>query len=67
MPSIRITKCRRAAAQRVLNFIDSVDLFLKMLLSVCALPEGEEFPDDHVIATVCCLPHFLFDHPNFTS
>ena len=37
---------------RVSNFLDSVDLFLEMLLSVRALPEGEEFADDRVIATV---------------
>ena len=38
---------------RVTNFLDSVDLFLDLLLSVRALPEGEEFADDRVIATVC--------------
>jgi dedicator of cytokinesis protein 3 len=38
--------------ERVSNFLDSVDLFLEMLLSVRALPEGEEFSDDRVIATV---------------
>jgi dedicator of cytokinesis protein 3 len=37
---------------RVTNFLDSVDLFLELLLSVRALPEGEEFADDRVIATV---------------
>jgi dedicator of cytokinesis protein 3 len=37
---------------RVSHFLDSVDLFLEMLLSVRALPEGEEFSDDRVIATV---------------
>lgn len=37
---------------RVANFLDSVDLFLELLLSVRALPEGEEFADDRVIATV---------------
>ena len=36
----------------VANFLDSVDLFLELLLSVKALPEGEEFSDDRVIATV---------------
>jgi dedicator of cytokinesis protein 3 len=40
---------------RVSNFLDSVDLFLELLLSVRALPEGEEFADDRVIATVCVL------------
>ncbi|KAI0305423.1 C2 domain in Dock180 and Zizimin proteins-domain-containing protein [Multifurca ochricompacta] len=38
--------------ERVSNFLDSVDLFLEMLLSVRALPEGEEFSDDRVIATL---------------
>ncbi|KAI0700925.1 cytoplasmic protein [Cytidiella melzeri] len=38
--------------QRVLNFLDSVDIFLALLLSVRALPEGEEFADDRVIATL---------------
>lgn len=38
--------------ERVSNFLDSVDLFLELLLSVRALPEGEEFADDRVIATV---------------
>jgi dedicator of cytokinesis protein 3 len=42
---------------RVSNFLDSVDLFLEMLLSVRALPEGEEFADDRVIATVCETSH----------
>ena len=40
--------------QRVSNFLDSVDLFLELLLNVRALPEGEEFADDRVIATVSC-------------
>jgi dedicator of cytokinesis protein 3 len=38
--------------ERVANFLDSVDLFLELLLSVRALPEGEEFADDRVIATL---------------
>lgn len=37
---------------RVTTFLDSVDLFLDLLLSVRALPEGEEFADDRVIATL---------------
>jgi dedicator of cytokinesis protein 3 len=37
---------------RVSNFLDSVDLFLELLLSVRDLPEGEEFQDDRVMATV---------------
>lgn len=37
---------------RVTEFLRSVDLFLALLLSVRALPEGEEFADDRVIATV---------------
>lgn len=48
-----------ALRDRVNSFLDSVDLFLELLLSVRALPEGEEFADDRVIATVslfsiCC-------------
>lgn len=38
--------------QRVTLFLDSVDQFLDLLLNVRALPEGEEFADDRVIATV---------------
>jgi dedicator of cytokinesis protein 3 len=34
------------------GFLDAVDMFLELLLSVRALPEGEEFADDRVIATV---------------
>lgn len=37
--------------ERVSAFLDSVDLFLELLLSVRALPEGEEFADECVIAT----------------
>ncbi|KAF8160994.1 hypothetical protein B0H34DRAFT_746533 [Crassisporium funariophilum] len=37
---------------QVSNFLDSVDLFLELLLSVRALPEGEEYADDRVIATL---------------
>ncbi|KAF9007971.1 cytoplasmic protein [Cyathus striatus] len=38
--------------ERVSNFLDSVDLFLELLLSVRALPEGDEYADDRVIATL---------------
>ena len=38
--------------EQVSNFLDSVDLFLELLLSVRALPDGEEYADDRVIATV---------------
>jgi len=38
--------------ERVSTFLDSVNLFLDLLLSVRDLPEGEEFADDRVIATV---------------
>jgi tyrosine-protein phosphatase YwqE len=41
-----------ALRQRVARFLESVDLFLELLLSVRALPEGEEFQDDRVIATL---------------
>ncbi|KAH9830756.1 cytoplasmic protein [Rhodofomes roseus] len=37
---------------RVTNFLSEVDMFLELLLSVRALPEGEEFADDRVIATL---------------
>ncbi|KAK7057298.1 C2 domain in Dock180 and Zizimin proteins-domain-containing protein [Favolaschia claudopus] len=38
--------------ERVSVFLDSVDLFLELLLSVRALPEGDEYADDRVIATL---------------
>ncbi|KAF4598371.1 hypothetical protein EYR38_006773 [Pleurotus pulmonarius] len=38
--------------ERVASFLDSVDLFLELLLSVRDLPEGEEYADDRVIATL---------------
>ncbi|TRM69677.1 hypothetical protein BD626DRAFT_590586 [Schizophyllum amplum] len=38
--------------ERVSGFLDSVDLFLELLLNVRALPEGDEFGDDRVIATL---------------
>ncbi|KAF9529304.1 cytoplasmic protein [Crepidotus variabilis] len=37
---------------QVAGFLDSVDLFLELLLSVRALPDGEEYADDRVIATL---------------
>jgi dedicator of cytokinesis protein 3 len=45
--------------ERVAQFLDSVDLFLELLLSIRALPEGEEYADDRVIATVCLFSHLL--------
>jgi hypothetical protein len=38
--------------ERVSTFLDSVDAFLKLLLSVRSLPDSEEFAEDRVIATV---------------
>ncbi|OJA18408.1 hypothetical protein AZE42_06392, partial [Rhizopogon vesiculosus] len=38
--------------ERVSIFLDSVDAFLKLLLNVRRLPDGEEFADDRVIATL---------------
>lgn len=38
--------------EHVSTFLDSVDAFLKLLLSVRSLPEGEEFAEDRVIATL---------------
>ncbi|KAH9858640.1 cytoplasmic protein [Lenzites betulinus] len=37
---------------RVTSFLESVNVFLQLLLSVRALPEGEEFADDRVMATL---------------
>ncbi|CAK5281374.1 unnamed protein product [Mycena citricolor] len=37
---------------RVNGFLDSMDLFLELLLSLRALPEGDEYADDRVIATL---------------
>jgi dedicator of cytokinesis protein 3 len=37
---------------RVSEFLDSVDLFLELLLNVRELPDGVEFQDDRVIATL---------------
>ncbi|PCH43835.1 cytoplasmic protein [Wolfiporia cocos MD-104 SS10] len=37
---------------RVSVFLTQVDSFLELLLSIRALPEGEEFADDRVIATL---------------
>ncbi|KIO32188.1 hypothetical protein M407DRAFT_67006 [Tulasnella calospora MUT 4182] len=38
--------------ERVGEFLDLVDLFLELLLTVRGLPEGEEYQDDRVIATL---------------
>ncbi|KAF9264233.1 cytoplasmic protein [Marasmius fiardii PR-910] len=38
--------------KRVSDFLDSVDLFLELLLSIRALPDGDEFADERVIATL---------------
>ena len=46
---------------RVAHFLDSVDLFLELLLNVKALPDGEEYADDRVIATVSILTDSLHD------
>lgn len=43
---------------RVTSFLESVNVFLQLLLSVRALPEGEEFADDRVMATVRLLRFF---------
>jgi dedicator of cytokinesis protein 3 len=39
--------------QRVSTFLDSVEQFLELLRTVRALPDGDEFADERVIATVC--------------
>lgn len=41
-----------ALRDQVTSFLDSVDDFLDLLLGLRALPEGEEFADDRVMATV---------------
>jgi hypothetical protein len=48
--------------ERVSAFLDSVEAFIKLLSNVRRLPEGEEFADDRVIATVSNLT--LIEHPN---
>lgn len=37
---------------RITHFLYSVDLFLELLLNIRDLPEGEEFQEDRVMATV---------------
>ena len=51
--SFQYIGCRWAA-----RFLNSVDLFLKLLLSIHALPDGEEYANDCVIAMVCRPHHF---------
>ncbi|KAJ7209531.1 C2 domain in Dock180 and Zizimin proteins-domain-containing protein [Mycena pura] len=46
------TEVDESLRERVSIFLDSVDLFLELLLSVRALPEGDEYADDRVIATL---------------
>lgn len=49
---------------RVTSFLESVNVFLQLLLSVRALPEGEEFADDRVMATVRLIRVFFNMHPH---
>ncbi|KAG6378093.1 putative cytoplasmic protein [Boletus reticuloceps] len=44
------TQVDNALRERVSTFLDCVDAFLKLLLSLRNLPEGEEYGDDRVIA-----------------
>nr|GAT57688.1 predicted protein [Mycena chlorophos] len=46
------TEVDEGLRERVSVFLDSVDLFLELLLSLRALPEGDEYADDRVIATL---------------
>ncbi|KAF7321412.1 hypothetical protein MKEN_00661700 [Mycena kentingensis (nom. inval.)] len=46
------TEVDEALRERVSVFLDSVDLFLELLLSLRALPDGDEYADDRVIATL---------------
>lgn len=41
-----------ALRTRMLEFLGSVDMFLDLLISVRELPNGDEFLDDKVIATL---------------
>ncbi|EJU03981.1 hypothetical protein DACRYDRAFT_105054 [Dacryopinax primogenitus] len=41
-----------ALRERVSDFLESVDLFLELLLNVRELPDGDEYQDDRVIATL---------------
>ncbi|KZT56696.1 hypothetical protein CALCODRAFT_483819 [Calocera cornea HHB12733] len=41
-----------ALRDRVADFLESVDLFLELLLNVRELPDGDEYQDDRVIATL---------------
>ncbi|KZO90762.1 hypothetical protein CALVIDRAFT_506467 [Calocera viscosa TUFC12733] len=41
-----------ALRERVADFLESVDLFLELLLNVRELPDGDEYQDDRVIATL---------------
>lgn len=41
-----------ALREQVTTFLNSLDDFLDLLLGLRALPEGEEFADDRVLATV---------------
>lgn len=52
---------------RLTTFLDAVDLFLELLLSVRALPEGEEFADDRVIATVSPVRHIALGLSQYLS
>jgi dedicator of cytokinesis protein 3 len=47
-----LSRLDESLSARINAFLDSVDSFLELLLSVRALPDGEEFADDRVIATV---------------
>lgn len=47
---------------RVQHFLDSVDIFLELLLSIRELPDGEEYMDDRVYVTV-----LIFVHPLLPS
>jgi len=46
---------------RVQHFLDSVDIFLELLLKIRELPDGEEYMDDRVYVTVRLCVHT----PNF--
>lgn len=45
--------------EQITSFLNSVDDFLDLLLGLRALPEGEEFADDRVLATVSGDAYFV--------
>lgn len=53
--------------ERVGTFLDSVDMFLELLLTLRSLPEGDEFADERVIETVSAATPLLGMHTDIHS